>query len=187
MLVDSGDEVVESVLAFFRDRLEQVLGEKAKSVEILRAVLSAGFDNLADLETRLAAVTEFAKRQEFAELCTVVERARNIVRKDRELVAARPEPQKGLLSDAAEEALHEVYLAAGVKFRTLVRDSQYAEASQLYLESFAAPLHRFFEDVFVNVDDVKVRKNRLALLDNIYRMYADSVADLAECAGQAKA
>jgi glycyl-tRNA synthetase beta chain len=186
MLVDAGDDLVEKILAFFGDRLAQVLGGKTRKVEILRAVLAAGFDNIADLELRLGAVTAFSKRDDFAELCTVVERARNIVRKETELLAGRPEPQKSLLSEPAEVELHEVYVGAGVKFRTHVKEGQYAEASELYLASFAVPLNEFFEKVFVNVDDSAVRNNRLALLANIYRMYADSVADLAECAGQAK-
>lgn len=186
MLVDAPADLVDTVLGFFGDRLEQVFDEKTRKVELLRAVLAAGFDNLTDLENRLSAVTQFACRGEFAELCTVVERARNIVRKETGLLAGRPEPQKSLLSEPAEQALHEVYVGAGVKFRAHVKDGRYAEASELYLASFAKPLHEFFEKVFVNVDDQDVRKNRLALLACIYRMYADSVADLAECAGLAK-
>ncbi len=187
MLVDAGDDLIEGLLDFLRDRLEQALTRKSRSVEVLRAVLAAGFDNLADLEKRLAAVTDFAKRKDFAELCTVVERARNIVRKEPELLASRPEPQKNLVSEPAETALYDVYLSTGVKFRQHVKEDRYAEASELYLASFAAPLHKFFEDVYVNAEDESLRRNRLALLANIYSLYADSVADLAECAGQAKA
>ncbi|MHC4916136.1 MAG: glycine--tRNA ligase subunit beta [Planctomycetota bacterium] len=187
MLVGGSDELVDRVLTFFRDRLENVLGEQASSVEILRAVLAAGFDNLADLEDRLAAVTRFAERDDFADLCTVVERARNIVRKEGDLIAARPEPRKALLAEEAEITLHEVYMAAGVRFKIHIREGNYEEASELYLASFAEPLHKFFEDVYVNVPDKQLRRNRLALLSCIYRLYADSVADLAECAGQAKA
>ncbi len=186
-LVGGDDGLIDRILTFFRDRLENVLAEHAGSVEVLRAVLSAGFDNLADLEARLAAVTRFAKRDDFADLCTVVERARNIVRKEGDLIAARPEPKKSLLSEEAEINLHEVYMAAGVRFKIHIREGNYEEASELYLASFAEPLHKFFEDVYVNVPDKELRRNRLALLSCIYRLYADSVADLAECAGQAKA
>ena len=62
----------------------------------------------------------------------------------------------------------------------------YLEASELYVRGFAAPLHAFFDKVFVNVDDAAVRKNRLTLVGAIYRLYAEAIADLAECAGQAK-
>ncbi len=117
----------------------------------------------------------------------MVERARNIVRKEPELLASRPEPQKALIAEPAEADLYDTYLGAGVKFRLHVNEGRYDEASQLYLSSFARPLHEFFAKVFVNVEDQAVRRNRLALLANIYRMYADSVADLAECAGQARA
>lgn len=187
MLLEAGDGLVDRVLDFLRDRLEQALARKSRSVQVLRAVLAAGFDNLADLEERLAAVERFARRDDFAELCTVVERARNIVRKEPELLAKRPEPRKKLLAEPAETALHDVYLSTGVKFRAHVKEGRYEEASELYLSSFAAPLHKFFEEVYVNVDDGGLRSNRLALLANIYSLYADSVADLAECAGQAKA
>ena len=187
MLKDAPRDLADKILDFVRDRLEVVMGGKGRKVELLRAALAAGVDNLADLEARLKAVTEFSKREDFAELCTVVERARNIVRKAPELAESRPEPQKNLLAEPEETELFEVYIGAGTKFRMLVSENQYLEASELYLKSFAAPLHKFFEKVFVNVEDAELRTNRLALLAEIYRLYATSVADLAECAGEAKA
>lgn len=186
ILAEGRDEMREKVLAFARDRLQQVLLDRAASVHVLRAVLAAGFDNIADLESRTEAVSAFARREQFTELCRVVERTRNIVRNEAELTTGRPEPQRALLIEKAEQELYDVYLGTGVKFRAHVREGRYTEASELYLSSFAAPLNRFFAEVFVNAEDQTIRRNRLALLNCIYRMYADSVADLAECAGEAK-
>ena len=42
------------------------------------------------------------------------------------------------------------------------------------------PLHVFFENVFVNVDDKKVRNNRLTLLKRINLLFAEKVADLSQ-------
>jgi glycyl-tRNA synthetase beta chain len=179
--------LTDKVMAFFHDRLIQVLQQTSNApLEVLRAVLATGFDNIANLETRLTDVSAFSSRPEFADLCTVVERVRNIVRKNQDVLSGKPEPQKSLLSEPAEVALFDVYVGTGVKFRTLIKNESYAQASEMYLKSFAAPLERFFEDVYVNVENKKIRRNRLALLACIFRMYAGSVADLAECAGRAK-
>ena len=42
------------------------------------------------------------------------------------------------------------------------------------------PLHVFFENVFVNVDDENVRNNRLTLLKQINLLFAEKIADLSQ-------
>jgi len=188
MLGGAGDELLARIADFLRDRLEVALLEDAGGrVEVLRAVLGAGFDNLTELDARLGAVAEMARRQGFAELCTVIERARNIYRKAPEAAGAGAEPRGALLQAPEERELFRAYGAVAPQFRAKWAMGDYLEASELYVKGFAGPLHAFFEKVFVNVDDQAVRANRLALVGAIYRLYAEAIADLAECAGQAKA
>jgi glycyl-tRNA synthetase beta chain len=205
LLAGAGEELLTRIKEFFRDRLEVALLEEAGGrVELLRAVLGAGFENLTELDARLGAVAELSRRSGFAELCTVIERARNMVRKSpapepgafAETLKEAPEMGQGaykrspvdeaLLQEAPEQALHRVYAEVAPQFRALWAQGDYLAASELYLKGFAAPLHEFFEKVFVNVEDQALRANRLALVGAIYRLYAESIADLAECAGQAK-
>jgi glycyl-tRNA synthetase beta chain len=188
MLLDAGDELLARITDFLRDRLEAALVDEAGGrVEVLRAVLGSGFDNLTEFDARLGAVAEMARRPGFAELCTVIERARNIVRKSPEAAGSGAEPQEALLAAPEEQELFRVYSAVAPQFRGKWAMGDYLSASELYVKGFAGPLHAFFEKVFVNVDDQAVRTNRLALVGAIYRLYAESIADLAECAGQAKA
>ncbi len=187
MLLGAGDELLAKITDFLRDRLEaSLVADAGGRVEVLRAVLGSGFDNLTEFEARLGAVAEMSRRPGFAELCTVIERARNIYRKSPEATGAGAEPLEALLSAPEERELFRAYASVGPQFRGKWAMGDYLEASELYVRGFAAPLHAFFEKVFVNVDDAAVRKNRLTLVGAIYRLYAEAIADLAECAGQAK-
>ncbi len=52
---------------------------------------------------------------------------------------------------------------------------RYADALKLVAKELGAPIDRFFDEVFVMVDDAKVRENRLRLLGEI----ADTVNGIA--------
>jgi glycyl-tRNA synthetase beta chain len=54
----------------------------------------------------------------------------------------------------------------------------YLAFARAYVEAFAGPLHRFFERVYVNAEDERVRRNRKALLKEIARPMAGEFADL---------
>jgi glycyl-tRNA synthetase beta chain len=48
----------------------------------------------------------------------------------------------------------------------------------LYAEAFFDILNQFFDKVFINADDLNVRKNRLSLLRAIKELYTSDIADL---------
>jgi len=188
LLAGAGAELYGRIRDFFRDRLEVALvGEAGGRVELLCAVLGAGFENLAELDARVGAVAEMARRGGFAELCTVLERARNMGRKSVATAGSGGEPREDLLAEPEEKALFRAYAEVAPEFRARWAQGDYLAASELYVKGFAQALHEFFAKVFVNVEDQALRANRLALVGAIWRLYAESIADLAECAGQAKA
>ena len=57
---------------------------------------------------------------------------------------------------------------------------RYEEASAKYCNVFAKPVHAFFDRVFVNVEDEKIRNNRLLLLKEINELYSQKIADLSQ-------
>lgn len=85
-----------------------------------------------------------------------------------------------LLNEKEELQLWEIYTANEAKIRTMIQDKKYVEASFTYNEVFAEPVHAFFEKVFVNVEDMEIRNNRLLLLREINQLYSEKIADLSQ-------
>ena len=74
----------------------------------------------------------------------------------------------------------DVYKENDEAVRKLIGEKKYEEASCTYCNSFAKPVHAFFDRVFVNVEDENVRSNRLSLMKTINELYSQKIADLSE-------
>ena len=78
-----------------------------------------------------------------------------------------------------ERALLAAYDESRSGIDALVRAGRYAEGMKAFADAFGEPVHRFFEKVFVNVEDLVVRANRLALVGFVNSLIAP-VADLSD-------
>jgi glycyl-tRNA synthetase beta chain len=80
-----------------------------------------------------------------------------------------------LLEAGAESALAERFETVRDQIREATGERRYADALKLVAKELGAPIDRFFEEVFVMVDDPRIRNNRLRLLGEI----ADTVNGIA--------
>ena len=64
------------------------------------------------------------------------------------------------------------------EIKNAFRNGEYASGAELYCRALSEPVHVFFDEVFVNVDDERLRDNRKALCRDIHRLFADAFADL---------
>ncbi|OGX04919.1 MAG: hypothetical protein A3G87_01040 [Omnitrophica bacterium RIFCSPLOWO2_12_FULL_50_11] len=167
---------LQELLEFFRDRLYQTFLEEGYRYDIINAVLAAGFDNIADFSRRLGVISRLSQTHEWQGLVTVVERTFNIGKK----AAATGEVEEALLQEKEERQLWELYQRHRDRILSLIDKGQYEEASMEYHTSFAQAVHTFFDKVFVNVEDQRLKNNRLLLLKNINELYATRIADLAQ-------
>ncbi len=165
----------KSVLEFIQDRLYYYYLD-SYSHDIVRAALKPGFDDLLDLSRRLESLDELSGTHDWHKLVTAVERTHNITRE----FAGTGEVDEILLSAPEERELWKLYRDHVREITTLIDERRYPEACKLYEQTFTVPLHVFFEKVFVNVDDLQVRANRLTLLKKINGLFADRVADLSQ-------
>ena len=60
------------------------------------------------------------------------------------------------------------------------KEGDFVRATSLYAEAFFDILNEFFDKVFINADDLNVRKNRLSLLKAIKELYTSDIADLSK-------
>jgi len=167
---------LDDLLGFFRDRLTNLLLEQGHDLELIRAVLASGYDDVNDVLQRLEALGTLAREPGWRDLVKAVERTHNITRE----YAGTLEVNEALLTEAEEQHLWRLYrdTAKAVEDSLVRRD--YLQAAETFAGTFAEPLHVFFEKVFVNVEDKALKGNRLALLKNINRLISESFADLSQ-------
>ena len=106
----------------------------------------------------------------FEALATAFKRAHNIT-KESDRGAIDP----GLLEPGAERELAERFTSIRDPIRQATRERRYADALKLVAKELRVPIDRFFDEVFVMVDERDVRENRLRLLGEI----ADTVNAIA--------
>jgi glycyl-tRNA synthetase beta chain len=169
-----GEETVEQVLEFFRDRLYHAAMERGSPHDFVRAVLAAGCEDVGDFWRRLDALAECAERPWWPALVELVDRTYRI---QRDL-----EEPAGVNEDLLSEPLERQLAAALVEHRdqvtALFDEGDYVAAAERYQDAFARLVHDFFEDVFVNVEEEAVRVNRKSLCGHVFRLFADRFANL---------
>jgi glycyl-tRNA synthetase beta chain len=167
------------LLAFFDDRLANLLREQGYTAQEVDAVLALHTRRLGEVPKRLAAVRAFAALPEAAALAAANKRVGNILRKsDTADVPAAVDPER--LVEPAEQAL----AAALAEVRPLadraVDGGDYAGSLQA-LAALKGPVDAFFDGVMVNAEDAALRANRLALLAQLHAAM-NRVADLSRLA-----
>lgn len=172
------EELIASIKEFFRDRLFQVNIEKGYRHDLVNAALNAGisFDDINNVSQRLKALANISQKTWWDDLVTVVERTFNIGKKASTIGVVN----EGLFTEQDEVTVWNVYKKVGADIRKQIDEKNYEEASYAYYDAFAKPVHTFFDRVFVNVEDEKVRNNRLLLLKEINDLYSGKIADLSQ-------
>jgi len=175
---------VAELLAFFADRLKVHLREQGVRHDLIAAVFAlGGEDDLVRLLARVAALDEFLKSEDGANLLTAYRRASNIVRieekKDERGYGEAADP--ALLGEAAEAALAERLVEVERLSSAALRNEEFGVAMAA-LARLRRPVDEFFNHVTVNSDDAALRVNRLRLLSQI-RATLNKVADFAQIEG----
>ena len=167
----------DELLAFFEDRLRVMFKDKGYSAQEVDAVLATHPTMVLDVPARLQAVRAFAQLPEAEALAAANKRIGNILKKT---VPETDVVDAALFDSEAEKALYEALCDAEPKAKAHYEAGRYTELLK-GLAPMKAPVDRFFEDVMVNVEDARVRANRLALLWRLHRTM-NMVAELSRLA-----
>ena len=170
--VSLGDQVkqewVDSLLAFFADRLKVLLRDQGKRHDLVDAVFALGDDDLVRIVRRVEALQAFLATDDGANLLAGYKRASNILRAEEK---KGPLPQGEVVTGLPNQPAEEAALALAVA------DAATAVDAALQTEDFAAamsalarlrsPVDAFFTAVMVNSDVPAERDNRLKLLGRV--------------------
>lgn len=163
-------------------RLEDYVGERVQAHfvdkgyphELVQAAAATAWGDIVDLGHRLEALQSMRGDERFDALIELVERTKNISKRLETERTVRPE----YFSEGIEGELFEAYATTEPTVREAFANGDFVGGSIRYLEGLGPLLHRYFDEVYVNDDDARVRANRLSMLRQIHRLYRDHVADL---------
>ncbi len=162
-------ETARDLMAFFADRLKVAMREKGVRHDLVEAVFRVGQeDDLRRLLGRVDALAGFLASENGANLLTAYRRAANIVRieakKDGEAAFGPVDP--ALFATGEERALHERLRQDAGPLWDAVSDGDFAGAMSR-LAAWRGAVDAFFDAVLVNDPDQRIRRNRLALLEEL--------------------
>ncbi len=163
-----GPGTAESVYDFMMDRLRGYYAELGVASDLFEAVAELRLGSPADMDRRIHAVAAFRQLPEAQALAAANKRIRNILRKTQETFPDSPDP--GLFAEEAEMALGREIESLAPRIEQLVASADYAEALRA-LAGLRAPVDRFFDEVMVMSEDLVQRRNRLALLASLARLF----------------
>jgi glycyl-tRNA synthetase beta chain len=176
--------VVEELLSFIADRLKVAMREKGVRHDLIDAVFAVGGeDDLLRLLGRVDALAAFLGSEDGANLLTAYRRAGNIVRIERKKdnVVGFGEVDAGAFVMAEERSLFERLEADSQPIRAALAAGDFAGAMSM-LAGWRPAVDAFFDAVLVNDPDSALRRNRLALLEDLVSSM-DAVADFSKVEG----
>jgi glycyl-tRNA synthetase len=163
-----------AVQEFVTQRLRGWLMEFGYRYDLVDAVLVERADNPVAVLATVRSLSEWASRPEFATLLTTYSRPSRITREYGSEFPLHPEA----FTEEAERSLYQAMLTAQ-RLRAHVDD---VDGLMAVLRPLAEPIDRFFDQVFVMVEDRAVRENRLALLQRIAAL-SKGIVDLTKVLG----
>jgi glycyl-tRNA synthetase beta chain len=165
---------VESVYDFMLERLKGYYAEQGVASDLFEAVADLRPASPADLHRRIQAVGAFRALPEAQALAAANKRIRNILRKADEAFPEIPDPD--LFTEEAEKALGNDIKALTPQVEPLLVAGRYEEALRA-LAGLRGSVDRFFDEVMVMSEDAAQRRNRLALLSTLAKLFL-GVADI---------
>ena len=169
-------KLLRQLESFFADRFKALLVDRGYREDVVEAAMAADFQAPYETFLRVEALSRLFSEGSFTKACKVVERTMNILRGNSGPLPDHVDP--ALFAEALETSVFEHYQNASSSIRRETEARNFKAATSLYADAFFDILNEFFEKVFVNAEDPKVRANRLALLRSVNRLYTAHIADL---------
>lgn len=176
--------VYDELLAFFAERLKVHLKEQGVRHDLISAVFDRGEeDDLVRLLAKVAALDQFLKTDDGANLLIAYRRGANILKieekRDKASYDGMPDPRR-FQQDEERRLFERLGAVDRAAARALEREE--FEAAMAELAKLRPPVDAFFDRVTVNCENAELRRNRLYLLSQA-RAALDAVADFSKIEG----
>ncbi len=169
-------DVEREILIFFKDRYRYMMIRKGFPSDIIDAVLSVSFDNIALIKDRIIQLQNFIHQSEnFEEIVLTAKRVRNILNKQKD----KYEVDESLFQIIWEKKLWESYIKIKERMNYYLNNKDYFNAIK-QLSYIKKPVDDFFDNVEILTKENKtLRTNRIALVQHIEMLFKE-IADFSK-------
>lgn len=164
----SEEETLAALSVFFRQRLENTLGDEGVAYDVLNAVAGLPLNVPLYNYQKAQALAAFKANGEYPQLMAAYGRAANLLKNVKEAYTVNP----AALADPSEQGLYQALEQAAQAVGQAMEQRDYLAALS-GLAAVRPALDAFFEAVLVMAEDEAVRGNRLALLQKLVGLTAD--------------
>jgi len=171
-------EMSEAALAFAAERVRFALEQRGFGVEVVRAATPGGEVNPLRARRIAEAIQGMRGSEDFQALAVLFKRVKNIAKELRGEAAL----DRAALTEPAERALLDELDARRPRIEAAAGRSDYRGAF-VEIAGLRAAVDRFFTEVFVMADDVRVRNARLKLMADLRDLILN-LADISEIVPQ---
>lgn len=154
-------ELLDKIHEFMIDRIQYIFKDRGYDIDIIRTVIHGLPLSIPLIKKAIRLLDEVKYKNSFQEFLTAFNRVDSII-KDIE----QKEVNTSLFKKEEEKVLFEEYLKISKEVNRNIEARKLNKAYNNLME-IIDPVHDFFEEVRVMVEDEKIQKNRLALLYNI--------------------
>ncbi len=167
-----GKNLVEQILQFVAARAKTIFAENGLSYDEIDACLSTDSSDFLELLRRAKSINEFRKDLKFSQMLLGFKRMNNIVtafRKENPAHAFSFDPS--LFQYGEEKELYGFFNSKREAIAGFISSSNYIGLFKLLIEAKPA-IDGFFDKVLVMEKDLKLRDNRLYILESILKNFA---------------
>jgi glycyl-tRNA synthetase beta chain len=155
----AGPKEKGEILEFFKGRLQSVLESKSISYDVVNAVIATEAPTLIDLIEKAETVNRFKMDKDFQELATAAGRVLRILPEKKLTVKL----SQALLKQPEEKELYKAVEIVAKAVAISLEKRDYVDVRQ-EMQGLVKPIHAFFEKILVMDKNLKVKNNRLVLL-----------------------
>lgn len=170
----NSDGLISLVYDFMVERLRGIYLEKGFSPDLFESVSALRLSSPSDFDARLRAVASFQNLDEAGSLAAANKRIRNILRKAG--ISHSLSIDISLFQEPAESALYQQLASLKTLIAPLLMKREY-ESVLKELSALRSAIDLFFDKVMVMADQLDIRMNRLALLQDVSTQFL-KVADI---------
>tara|TARA_Y100000590_G_scaffold464632_1_gene634562 strand:- start:2553 stop:4628 length:2076 start_codon:yes stop_codon:yes gene_type:complete len=174
-LENINNDKIKNLMNFLIERFKFFLRSITKKQDVVNAffIEKSTSYNFLNLYRKFLALNEFVNKNEGKRIIELNKRVSNIVTIERKKIDINNFINKDLLKEGPEKDLvHELD-----KLKNKIANEEEDFKSVLNsISNLYNPLNNFFDNVMVNVDDIKIKNNRLSILKKVLdtlKIYAD--------------
>ncbi len=169
-LVREKEDVKYYVLDFFKSRLQHIFESQGYRYDLVKASLAPGLDNVYHSYLRLEALDSLKDSPQFGPMIKIAKRVNNILRNQ-----SQYKVNEELLLEKQERELHTTFSIIRDNILPMIAIGDFAKVQRMIFR-MRSSINDFFDHVLVMADDKRLRRNRLALLQEISRLLSQ-IAD----------